>query len=94
MRNTETPCGCAFHRGASASVPPDCLHRTPAERAAYVAIWTVSGDAGGSITLPPHTGTRHLDDGFDAARAAGLSGRLTITESRRPIHAYANGGRP
>lgn len=34
------PCGCAYHRGASAVVGPDCCERTPEERAAYVASFT------------------------------------------------------
>jgi hypothetical protein len=66
--HTETPCGCAFCRGLTRALPMDCLtHRTPAERAAYVARLL----APSPIDAPAYT-----------------------PRASRPIHAYANGGRP
>jgi hypothetical protein len=67
-KHTETPCGCAFHRGAATVVPPDCAHRSPKERAAYVASLTRG-------IVPP-------------------GAPVYMPEGYRPIHAYANGGRP
>jgi hypothetical protein len=81
------PCGCAFHRGASAIVPPDCTERTPAERAAYLA----------SLSGPVHTPAPVYVDGAPVpAPIARLRARFAEVDAfrSRVAHAYAHGARP